>query len=244
MGGAKKTKQPLGRAAAIGLTKEKIVAEAIQMIDETGLANFSIRDLGRRLKVYPAAIYWHIGGSKSDLFSEICGGMMANLMTQDEVSENWRDTLRDLLGRYRTRMHAHPHIAPMIGAQMRSNGAPNAPWVEIILDALYQSGLEGQDAIDAFNALVGGAVGFTTMELGAAPDSKEEWEQSLDDKMNALSPEEYPHLTMLYPQMRNRAFVTRWKNGSDTPLDSGFEMLVDSLIEGVAARSRRRTTGG
>ncbi|MDK3018184.1 TetR/AcrR family transcriptional regulator [Pseudodonghicola flavimaris] len=239
MGGAKKTKQPLGRAAAIGLTKEKIVAEAIQMIDENGLNSFSIRDLGRRLKVYPAAIYWHIGGSKSDLFSEICGGVMADLMTRDEVSDDWRDTLRDLFDRYRARMHAHPHVAPMIGAQMRSNGAPNAPWVEIILDALHQGGLEGEEAIDAFNALVGGAVGFTTMELGGAPDSKEEWEQSLDEKMNALSPEEYPHLTALYPKMRNRAFVTRWKNGSEAPLDTGFRMLVDTLIEGLSARSRK-----
>ncbi|MCA0920898.1 TetR/AcrR family transcriptional regulator [Pseudooceanicola nanhaiensis] len=236
----KSTKKPaLGRAAAIGLSKEQIIAEAILLIDEAGLGAFSIRELSRRLKVYPAAIYWHVGGSKADLFGEISGGLTANLMPPQEVSPDWRETLRALFRRFRARLHEHPNAAPLLGAQMKSNGAPNAPWVEIILQALQQAGFEGQERIDAFNALVGGLEGFITMELGPAPEGSEDWADSFDERMNQLDPQEYPLLTASYPEMRNRAFVTRWRNGSDSPLDGGFELLLDTLILGLEARRAR-----
>ena len=61
-------KRPLGRAAAIGLTRERIVEEAIALIDDEGLTGFSVRALARRLQVYPTALYWHVGGAKADLF--------------------------------------------------------------------------------------------------------------------------------------------------------------------------------
>lgn len=232
-------KQPLGRAAAVGLTREKIIEEAIRMIDENGLAAFSIRDLGRRLKVYPAAIYWHIGGSKADLFGEISGGLTNNIMSRDDISDDWQETLRRLFHRFRARLHEHPNAAPLLGAQMRSNGAPNAAWVEIILTALDQAGFCGQGRVDAFNALVGCLEGYTTMELGPAPDGSEDWAQSFDDRMAELDPATYPQLTGAYPEMRNRAFVTRWQNGSVAPLDSGYDLALELLLEGLAARAGR-----
>ena len=49
-----------------GLTEERIVAAALELIDAAGLSNFSLRDVARSLDVYPTAVYWYVK-SRDDL---------------------------------------------------------------------------------------------------------------------------------------------------------------------------------
>ncbi|MBP0615098.1 TetR/AcrR family transcriptional regulator [Jiella mangrovi] len=232
----------LGRAAAVGLTRERIVDAAIDLIDRKGLDALTMRELSRQLDVYPTAIYWHIGGSKADLFSDIAGALTAGMIDPEDTCADWRDTLRLLFRRFRERVHRHPNAAPLLGAQMRSNGAPNAPWVEIILAALSQAGYRDQAMVDAFNALVGGLVGFVTMELAPGPaEQTAEWEKSFEVRLDELDDERFPHTRRALPLMLNRAFVMRWKNGSECPLDTGFDALLESLLKGLELRAPANT---
>ena len=229
----------LGRAAAVGLTRERIVSAAIDLIDRNGLDALTMRELSRQLDVYPTAIYWHIGGSKADLFSEIAGELTAGMIGPEDICADWRDTLRLLFRRFRERVHRHPNAAPLLGAQMQSNGAPNAHWVEIILTALSQAGFRDQAMVDAFNALVGGLVGFVTMELAPGPaEQTVEWEKSFETRLEELDDERFPLTRATLPLMRNRAFVMRWKNGSEAPLDTGFDALLESLLKGLELRAK------
>jgi AcrR family transcriptional regulator len=204
------------------------------LIDHKGLSSFSMRDLSRSLGVYPASIYWHVGGSKAQLFGEISSRITATVMTPAEACADWRDTLRTFFQRYRAAVAKHPNVAPLLGAQLQSNGLPNAPMVEIVLQALQQAGYQGQGLVDAFNAVIGGLAGFVTMEFGPAPpEDHEGWAATLRDQMDGLDPATFPAISGLLPLLRNRAFVLRWQNGSDVPLDGGFSCLVESLIRGL-----------
>jgi AcrR family transcriptional regulator len=232
-------KRPLGRAAAIGLTRERIVEEAIALIDDEGLTGFSVRALARRLQVYPTALYWHVGGAKADLFAEISGSLIATLVIPDEISDDWRETIRILFRRFRARIHEHPRAAPLLGPHIRSNGAPNAPWVEVILHALTKAGFDGQGLINAFNAIVGALEGYVTIELAAdsaVPGS--EWVTAFDKGLEDLDRKEFPLVTQHLPQMYNRAFVMRWQNGEAAPLDDGYDFLLETLILGLEAQVR------
>lgn len=227
-------KQPLGRAAAIGLTKADIIDAGIALIDEVGLQAFSIRELARRLGVYPAAVYWHVGGAKDDLFGEMTARITTALLRPEEESEDWRETIRMLFRRFRAASQAHPHLVALMGASMKSNGPPHAGLVEVVLRALARAGHEGQPAIDWFNALIGGIGGFMTMELAPAPTAElEAWRRSFDEGLDRLDAAEFPHTVAALPLMRNRAFALRWLNGVDVPLDGGFERLLDALILGI-----------
>ncbi|MEW9526842.1 TetR/AcrR family transcriptional regulator C-terminal domain-containing protein [Agrobacterium radiobacter] len=232
-------KRPLGRAAAIGLTRERIVEEAIALIDDEGLAGFSVRALARRLHVYPTALYWHVGGAKADLFAEISGSLIATLVKPDEVSDDWRETIRILFRRFRARVHEHPRAAPLLGPHIRSNGAPNAPWVEIILRALTKAGFDGQGLINAFNAVVGALEGYVTIELAAdSGTTGSEWVKAFDKGLDDLDPKEFPLVTQQLPAMYNRSFVMRWQNGEAAPMDDGYDFLLETLILGLEAKIR------
>lgn len=234
-------KKHVGRAAAIGLTRERVLAAAIALIDEDGIAGFSVRALARRLKVYPAALYWHIGGAKADLFAEISGALIAGLMDLDDLPDDWRDTLRLLFRRFRTRVHEHPKAAPLLGPHIRSNGAPNAPWVEVILRALEQAGYEGQSLVDAFNAVVGALEGYITMELAADGERAEsDWTRTFDAGLADLDAARFPLVTRYLPLMHNRAFVMRWQSGDTAPLAEGYDFLIETLIAGLEARAVTR----
>jgi AcrR family transcriptional regulator len=234
-------KPRLGRAAQIGLTKAQIIDKAIELIDEKGFAAFSLRDLSRALKVYPSAIYWHIGGDKEQLFAEISARITAHLMSPDDACADWRDTLRLMFHRYRDTVHKHPNVAPLLGAQMRSNGMPNAQMVELTLLALEQAGYCGIGLVDAFNAVVGGFAGFVTMELASGPvGGVDSWVQNFKAQLDGLDAQAFPAMARSLELMRNKSFVLRWQNGSDVPLDGGFSCLVESLISGLEQRSPGR----
>lgn len=234
-------KRLVGRAAAIGLTRERIVDAAIGLIDDEGLAGFSVRSLARRLNVYPTALYWHIGGAKADLFAEISGTLTAGLMTADDHPGDWRATIRLLFHRFRARVHAHPRAAPLLGPHIRSNGAPNAPWVEITLKALTEAGFAGQPLINAFNSVIGALEGYVTIELAAdGANEGSDWVATFDADLKALDPARFPLVTEHLPQMYNRAFVMRWKSGTDAPMDEGYDFLIETLLLGLEAQVNRR----
>lgn len=233
-------KRYVGRAAAIGLTRERVVEAAIAQIDAEGLQGFSVRALARRLNVYPAALYWHVGGDKTNLLAEISGSLIASLMSPADLPDDWRETIRLLFKRFRTRVHEHPRAAPLLGPHIRSNGAPNAPWVEIILKALTQAGFEGQGLIDAFNAVVGALEGYITMELAADGASEgSEWVEAFDAGLAAVDERQFPLVKQHLPRMYNRSFVMRWKSGDVAPLDDGYNFLIETLILGLEAKAAR-----
>jgi len=230
-------KRSQGRAAAIGLTKAQVLEAAIALIDEVGTEGFSIRELSRRLNVYPAAIYWHLGGAKADLFAEMSATITSDLMRPEDIAADWRDTLRELFHRYRRAAQQHPHLAQMIGAQLSANGPQHTRLAEIILGALRQAGYDGQPLVDAMSALVGGLFGFVTMELSPLPANAEPgWGARFSAALDELPAEDYPETQRVLPLLRNRAFILRWSNGATVPLDSAFEMLVESLIRGLEER--------
>lgn len=231
-----------GRAAKAGLDKSQILAAAIQHIDEHGLASFSIRKLARTLNVSTAVIYWHIGGRQEDLFAEISALITANLTNEATQELHWKARLKSVFMRYRQLVHEHPKVAPLLGAQMKSNGVANLAWVETVLSSLHQAGFQGETLRDAFNALIGGLAGFVTMELAPPPaDDPQGWQQGFMQHLSAIDPQRFPMTHAVLPLISNRIFVLRWQNGMDVSYDNSFELLLDILLDGLEQRAKHFT---
>lgn len=234
---------PRGRAAAVGLSREQVISAAIAQIDAKGLSAFSLRELARGLGVSPAVIYWHVGGSKEDLFAAIAATITGELAAAQDPTAPWTERLRQVFLAYRASVHRHPNVSPLLGAQMKSNGVANLDWIEIVLAALSDGGFEGDALRDAFNALIGGLCGFVTVELAPAPASEDgTWEDRIAARMAEVDPVAYPLTHAALPELANRIFVLRWQNGAQVPYDDSYTVLLDLLIDGLAARARSSAT--
>jgi TetR/AcrR family tetracycline transcriptional repressor len=215
-----------------GLTEESIVAAALRLIDNEGLANVSLRDVARSLNVYPTAVYWYVKGK-----DELLGKVVA-YATRDVVppsaNADWKSWLREMCRRYRQAIQKHPNIAPLIGSQLRSNGGIRADLVNSVLSALAVAGFAETQIVEAYNVVIGATVGFVSQELAALPsENKAKWAEAHRRRVSTLDVIQHQTLARYLPKLANKAFILRWSNGTEVPLDTSFDLFVDVLVLGL-----------
>ncbi len=228
-----KTRNSAGRGGTgQGLTEERILEAALKIIDNNGLAKFSVRDVARALGVYPTALYWYVK-NRDEILARVISYATRDIASPD-VDQDWRDWLRAFLGSYRKSVQQHPNIAPLIGAQLIANGGIRADMIDRILTVLTKAGFADELLIDAYNVVISAQVGFVTQELAQLPaDDLEAWAEAHRKRISTIDVMAYPTLARHLPAMANRAFILRWSNGSTVPLDSSFDLFVDVVILGL-----------
>lgn len=134
-----------------GLDRERMVQQTVRLLDDEGLASFSMRRLAGRLGVTAMSLYWYVE-SRDDLLelaldavnaeqrlpdpdaldpsgaeSDTCAeqGKPETCADQGEPAEaGWRRQLRQLAVGYRALLLRHPWVSPMLGQYL--NLGPHA----------------------------------------------------------------------------------------------------------------------
>jgi TetR/AcrR family transcriptional regulator, tetracycline repressor protein len=217
-----------------GLTKTSIVNAALDLIDREGLDNFSMRNIAKALGVYPTAIYWHVP-SRNAVVAEIITVALQDLLPTEDL--DWLDWFRTLFRNYRAAIRRHPNIAPLIGVQLVSNASLDFPMIEGILNRLTQAGFRDDRLAAAYNVVIAGMVSFTNLEYAMTPsEDAQQWRDTIKVGIAGLDREAYPLLARHIGRLENKAFILRWENGVEAPLDSGFDMFVETVILGLKAQ--------
>lgn len=105
-----------------GLTREAIVAAAIEIADQEGIEAVSIRRIATRLEARPMSLYSHIE-HKGELVDLMNDEAMGEAVLPGEVPEDWREALRQIAQRTRAAARAHPWLIatafrrPLLGPQ-------------------------------------------------------------------------------------------------------------------------------
>ena len=215
------------------LTRDRILAAALELIDRHGVHAFSVRDLARTLGVYPTALYWHVP-SRNALIAGAVAHALGQLRPPD-VDADWRDELRKLFRRYRDAVRRHPNIAQVIGAQLVSNESLSPVLVDRLLALLENAGFRGVRLLNAYNVAIAAMVGFVTLELSPLPeDDPVQWAKAHEARLRDVSADDCPTLARHLPKFADRAFVVRWSSGTEQPLDASFEAWVAVVVEGLA----------
>lgn len=227
---------------AVGLTREAVIAAALEQIDRHGLGHFSIRNLARSLGVNPTVIVWHLG-NRNMVMAEVVAAVQRDLVLPMLEGEAWQDWLRALFVRYREAIRAHPNVAPLIGAELVSNARVDLALVERILEALDAAGFRDRALRDAYSTVVAAMTGFTTQEFAPLPDDRAaEWQDEMQSRLHGADAADYPLLARNFPLLINQSFIVRWKSGGEAPLEDGFAMFVDCVIAGLEAKACRPPT--
>ncbi|KQX23227.1 MULTISPECIES: TetR/AcrR family transcriptional regulator [unclassified Sphingomonas] len=230
--GTKKQGRRKASADTPALSQPVIVAAALDYIDAEGLDSFSLRNLAQKLGVYPTAIYWYVS-NRDALLAHVVTAVTCDVVPAKRRRE-WQAGLRDIMRNFRAAVRAHPNVAPLIGGQLVSNTQVDLDLVEYILATLSKAGLSDNALVGGYNMVLAMMVGFTTQEFAPIPrEDAAQWQIAVQERLLSVDAEAYPLLSRNMRNLSNRAFILRWQNGIDAPLDTSFELCLDILVAGI-----------
>src|ERR671937_1244869 len=146
------------------LTREAIVAAALEILDAEGLDALSMRRVAEELGTGAASLYWHVG-SKDGLLDLLLEEIVGEQQVPDPEPGRWQEQLKEVARAMRATILRHRDVVRIsIG---RVPMGPNAlRWSERVLAILRAGGVPDQLAVVGHHLLIAVVNGFTLDETG------------------------------------------------------------------------------
>lgn len=223
-----KTKTTRSRAAAprVPLTRERVLEEALRLVDEQGLQALTMRALGKRLGVEGMSLYYHVPGKRA-VNEGLAELLWAELERSSEPDEDWRRSLRTLVDRVRQLAHEHPNAYPLMLVG-RVSPAPGLRLFAAQLRVLQAAGFDEARAAAILRAVVGYALGYAAMELSSLSVTTAPTNGSEEADFEALLALTRALPADLPPDLAQVARVVCL-----TDLDQQFAFGLDALLTGL-----------
>jgi AcrR family transcriptional regulator len=145
----------------VQLHKRDVVDAATAILDNYGIADLTMRRLGRELNVSPGALYWHFA-NKQQLLGAIADRILEPV---DDVPGDWQDRLVGICGRLRDALLSHTDGAELVSASFAAGQSDAMTRIVARLgDAAGDAGVEPSNAELAARTVVYYVLGFTADE--------------------------------------------------------------------------------
>lgn len=158
-----------------GLSLDRIVTAALEVIDENGVAVASMRSVGDRLGVRAMSLYRYVA-NREQLLDRVVERIVDELGSDPDVPERptagWRDYVERLAWGVRRFARAHPRAFPLVATRPARAPWVNPPlrsvrWVERLLSALRDEGFDDEQVLLAYRAFTGFLLGHLLLETSA-----------------------------------------------------------------------------
>ena len=132
----------------IGLSRARVCAEALALVDEEGLEALSMRRLGARIGCEAMSLYRHVK-DKADLLDALHAAVLGDLEPEEPTDQKrhpqWRVLLGGLARALRSALLRHPNVLPLFTT--RPVSAPEAvATVARVHGAFLGAGFSARDA--------------------------------------------------------------------------------------------------
>jgi AcrR family transcriptional regulator len=185
------------------LSKQRIVAAAIEILDAGGETALTFRALAARLATGSGAIYWHVA-SKNDLLTAAADDVIARVMTEVAGSAEPREAIRAIaLGAFDA-IDAHPWVGTQLSRE---------PWQPAILQILegvggqlQALGVPGRSQFDCASALVNYILGLAGQYAAGArllprDTDRTAFLATVAAQWAQLDPDQYPFVHQMATQL-------------------------------------------
>jgi AcrR family transcriptional regulator len=219
------------------LTRERVVAQALAVIAQQGVAALTMRTLATRLGVVPGALYRHVR-NKEQLQDLVLDGVLAEVDCDLDPALPWTQQLTVLAHRLRQVLEAHPGVAGLL--QLRDPLGPHSLAVaEAFLGPLRAAGFGEHQAGLAFFLVIDYATGFAASSPPISTNEQRVRDQATRGRLHqffrSLPADRFPALVALGPHV--------WVDNRDERFTAGLDVLVSGLQRARHAPGRR-TLGG
>jgi AcrR family transcriptional regulator len=186
---------PGGKAV---LTRDRIVAEAVTMVEEAGLDAVTMRGLARRLGVDPMSLYHHV--DNRDTLLDLIAELVLSGMELPPLTGVFRDDVHAVAQAFRQAAVRYPLCAPLVLTRQLASSAALAP-TEIVLSVLREAGFPPDRAVHALRSVLAFVVGTLLREVTASPTFSGDDPGGAQRRLAELNAPELPHLTESAPYL-------------------------------------------
>jgi len=143
------------------LTRERIVALALEIIDEDGLEAMNMRRLASDAGVKPMSLYHHFA-NKQAILDAVGEKIAAAALGASPAHPGWQGRVRQLFLGLHALTEAHPRALPLISAAVVRTPSGRR-WMEELMRTLLEAGFSEDRAATVYHVL-----GSYTLGLGFA----------------------------------------------------------------------------
>jgi AcrR family transcriptional regulator len=198
------------------LTRARIVEAGVALADEEGLSGLSMPKLARHLGVGVMSLYSHVA-SKDDLLDDVAQKLLEQLK---RPSASGISAVREHFRALRRLLVAHPGLAEVLAT--RGVAVPAVfDLLEQNLTCLLDAGIDGNEAVGLYYALLTYTLGFATWQLPRAAAGDRGYRRRWRELVADLPVDQYPSLHALRDRLAAVA--------SDAQFEFGLERLTVGL---------------
>lgn len=157
----------MGFMPAEPLSRTRIIAAAIGLIEREGADAVSMRRIAADLGVGVMSLYNHVP-SKDALLDGVAEAVLSRIEFTDDAGAEWPDRVRLQALAFRQIARDHPRCTMVVVSRQLRSAAGLLP-VERALATLRQAGFDGPDAVRVLRVFVAYIVGSLLREVGVTP---------------------------------------------------------------------------
>jgi AcrR family transcriptional regulator len=213
------------------LSRELVLAKALEVVDADGLDALTMRRLGQELGRDPMSLYRY-AENRAALLDGVTE-LVLNELTIHPQDPDWKAQLRQIAHDFRRLALQHPNVVPLLVTRPLSTPLGLRPLgtlrpLEQILSLLIGAGLSPADALHVYRAYYGFLYGHILNELQEFVVDPEENEALLRLGLHRLPAKEFPRLRALAPAL------AEYNGGAE--LDQGVTILLSGLEAQLSLR--------
>ncbi|AJT68497.1 TetR/AcrR family transcriptional regulator [Streptomyces chattanoogensis] len=216
------------------LTREQIVAAAIELLDLEGIEALSMRKLGSRLNAAATSLYRHVA-NRDELIQLVVDDVYGELelpATADRTQ--WRAAVTRIAADLRAMTLRHPWIAPELGQVGLVHIGPNAMRMSSGMLAQFEAaGFPANEKDQAVGTLTAYVIGIATSEaaylslIARSGKTEQEWVADLRPAFDEASQQ--------HPRLREGDSAQRDVHPQQIR-DDHFSYGLDRVLDGLTAR--------
>ena len=228
------------------LTRERVLAAALDLADRAGVEGLTIRALATELDVGPMTLYHHVSG-KDAILDGVVDHVFAEI-DDPPADLDWRAAIRHRCLSARAVLARHPWTTPLLESRT-SPGPATLGHHEAVLATLRRGGLSVPLTAHAYAVLDSYVYGFALQEAALPFHGTAEIADVAEQILAVLDEERYPHFVEL-----TREHVLQPGYDFGDSFEVGLDLLLDGLeaaagqasasAAGTSPSARTTTSGG
>lgn len=211
-GGEKPRRRASDRGKYGHLSRARVLASALEVVDRDGLSGLSMRKLGAELGVEAMALYRYAPNKDAllDGLVEAFDQELEDTLTADAGNAAdaaaWQEELhRRAHATYEVAMR-HPNVVPLLATRLLSTPLARRPAAvlrsdERVLALLDDARIAEPTAVSLHRAFTAWLLGYLLVELRAMVDAPEETDPGFRLGLHRMSVQEFPRLRATAPSL-------------------------------------------